>query len=49
VAPCSKLIEELHIVEDLAIVDNPQPAIGCRHRLMAAFEVNDRQASMCEA
>ena len=41
-----QLLAKFDVVEDLAVESDPQRAISDGHRLPAAFEVDDAQASM---
>ena len=48
IAVALELAAQLAVVVDLAVADQPDRAVGVAQRLLAAFEVDDRQAAMPE-
>ena len=44
-----QLLAELEVIVDLAVEDDGEAAVRARHRLLAAANVDDRQAAMAEA
>jgi hypothetical protein len=49
VALLEQLFRQLNIVKDLTIEGDPKRALGVRHRLPAAREVNNAQARVSES
>ena len=46
--PCDEVRSQLHVVENLAVEDDPGCLVGVAHRLLPALKVDDAQASVSQ-